>query len=63
MSSYQWSRPVSPLARSVPFVALVLVTAMNTSAQEPVAYSDGSRGEVIFPQGPRSFADRVGNQP
>lgn len=40
-------------------VALMSLMTLSADAQDAVVYSDGSRGEVVFPQGPRSFADEV----
>lgn len=59
MVSYPWNRAVGLLTRIALCIAMVFLAPMNIGAQEPVVYTDGSRGEVIFPQGPLSFADEV----
>jgi len=59
MTSSRWNRTIDLQACSVSLVVMAVLTTLNASAQEPAVYSDGSRGEVIFPQGPRSFADEV----
>lgn len=59
MPSSPWNRTAGRQACRLSLAAAAFLTTMNASAQEPTVYSDGSRGEVIFPQGPRSFADEV----
>lgn len=46
-------------ASRLTLVTLMSLTTLGAYAQDAVVYSDGSRGEVVFPQGPRSFADEV----
>ncbi len=41
------------------FFAWFSLIAVSAHAQDAAVYSDGSRGEVTFPQGVRSFADEV----
>lgn len=59
MTSSPWNRAIGLQACSASFAAMAFLATIDTSAQESVVYSDGARGEVIFPQGPRSFADEV----
>ncbi len=53
------ARSIGLPALSASVAIMAFLTTVIVIAQESVVYSDGVRGEVIFPQGPRSFADEV----